>query len=98
MQGLFSGNIISSESLNILLDSHIIMENAATRWHGYGWFIDTSSGKRVFEYSGALVGYASKVMHIVDENITIIVLTNREDYDQLSAICSTLPILLHAQR
>jgi len=90
MQALFSGTIISKNSLAITLLPHVKMESSSDRAHGYGWFIDTQHGKRIVDYSGALVGFLSKVVHFIDENITIVILTNREAMAEFSTLCDGL--------
>lgn len=91
VQELFAGKILNAESLETLLSCHVAMEGSLDRFHAYGWFIDKQHDKQVAEYSGALVGYLSKVVRFIDDNITIVVLTNVEDRDQFLKICDDLP-------
>lgn len=75
----------------MLLETHVAMEGSTDRFCGYGFFVDTKGGKRIAEFSGALVGYLSKVVRIIDDNISIVILTNVEDGEQFSTICDGLP-------
>ena len=93
-QALFSGNIIAIESLNTMLTPHIMMKDSQTRFHGYGFFIDTINGKRVAEYSGYVRGFLSKHIHFLDEDITIIVLSNVADVDSFIKMCDAIPAIV----
>lgn len=86
MQALFSGAIINQESLDSLISRHVLMDGSEERAHGYGCFIDIRNGKQIVEYSGSLVGFLSRLVHIVDDNLTVIMLTNREDRDAVTNV------------
>jgi CubicO group peptidase (beta-lactamase class C family) len=90
IQALFSGAIISQKSLKSLLSRHVLMEGSQERAHGYGCFIDTHNGKQIVEYTGALAGFLSKMVRIIDDNMTIIVLTNCENMDEFAPLCDGL--------
>ena len=49
--------------------------------------LENKNGKLVAEYSGALVGYLSKVVRFIDDNISLIILTNVEDQEQFLNVC-----------
>lgn len=94
IQALFTGAIISKDNLATTLSCHVMMKDSLDRAHGYGWFIDKKQNKRIVEYSGWIRGFVSKVMHFVDDNITIIVLTNREDPDSFFNFCDELATIV----
>jgi CubicO group peptidase (beta-lactamase class C family) len=88
--------IVGKKSLEAIFNPHVLMEGSSTRGHGYGWFVDECPGKRIIEYSGALRGFLSKYVKFIDDQVTIIMLTNVEVedrdqffkiYDGLAAIC-----------
>lgn len=87
--------MLNEESLKMLLGTHVAMEGSVDRFCGYGFFLDTKEGKRIAEFSGALVRYLSKVVRIIDDNISIVILTNVEDMEQLSSICDNITSLVH---
>ena len=87
LNALFSGKIITKENLDLILKPHIATETTNNRFHGYGWFLENKNGKLVAEYSGALVGYLSKVVRFIDDNISLIILTNVEDQEQFLNVC-----------
>lgn len=87
-QALEAEKIVSKRSLEAIFTPHVVMEGSPTRGHGYGWFVDEYLGKRVIEYSGGLRGFSSKYIKFIDDQITIILLTNveTEDPEQFSKI------------
>lgn len=96
MEALFDNNekIINKKNKDIIFTKHFAMKSSADRYHGYGWFIDKRFNKKMVEYSGGLVGYLSKVMRFVDDNLTITILTNVEDKDHFFKICDDLPAIV----
>lgn len=49
--------------------------------YGYGWFIDSISGKRIVSHSGGASGFCSYLVRIVEDNTVIILLCNSENSD-----------------
>ena len=96
-QALYDEKILTNKSKESMFVPHVFMKSSLGRAHGYGWFIDTIHGKRVVEYTGALVGYLSKVMRFVDDGITIIILTNVEDQEQFGIVCDKMPVTLFGE-
>jgi CubicO group peptidase (beta-lactamase class C family) len=92
-QALYTEKILSKQSLNMVFEPHVQMENSLTRAHGYGCFIDKKCNKRIIEYSGALVGFLSTIMRFIDDNITLIVLTNVENQEHFCKIRDDLSTL-----
>jgi CubicO group peptidase (beta-lactamase class C family) len=54
--------------------------------YGYGWFIDTYHGHCVVQHSGGTPGFSSLIYRFVDDQLTVIILTNHADriVDQLA--------------
>jgi len=94
IDALCAGKIVSHDSLQIIMGKHIAMEGSTDRFYGYGWFVDKQDGKSYIECSGALVGFLSKVIRFVDEDITIVILTNVEDREQFCEVVETLSELV----
>lgn len=90
-QGLRTGKILSKKSLDLMRKPHMLTSKNSGRGHGYGWFVDELNGKKYVEYTGALRGFLSKHMHFIDDNISIIILTNFEDQDLFCQICDKIP-------
>jgi CubicO group peptidase (beta-lactamase class C family) len=47
--------------------------------YGFGWFLDSYSGHARMWHFGETVGFRTAIQRFVDDNLTIIVLCNRED-------------------
>lgn len=93
-QALRTERIVTKKSFEEMIVPHMPMQNSSTRAHGYGWFIDTIRNRKVVEYSGALVGATSKVMRFIDDEVTIIIMTNVEDFDTFQKICDDIPAMI----
>lgn len=74
-RALKTDKLVSEESLNNIFKNHIIMsENAG---YGYGFMIaDTEDGK-VVGHGGNTFGFSSNIDRYVDEDLTIIALSNK---------------------
>ncbi len=66
----------------------IINENLTSRAYtpfrnnyGYGWFIDSISGKRVISHSGGASGFRTNLIRIPEDDLCIILLCNSENSD-----------------
>jgi CubicO group peptidase (beta-lactamase class C family) len=44
--------------------------------YGFGWFIDSMNGHRLIEHGGAWQGFTDSICRYVDDQLTVIVLTN----------------------
>jgi CubicO group peptidase (beta-lactamase class C family) len=44
--------------------------------YGFGWFITSYKGRKLFTHGGTVSGFSGVVNHFADDNLTIIVLTN----------------------
>lgn len=77
-RALWSGRLVKQEMLTTIMAPHIAMEGSVTRAHGYGLFIDEYQGKKFVEYSGSLIGFQSKYIHFIEDDLTIIILSNVE--------------------
>lgn len=44
--------------------------------YGYGWFLQTVDGKRVFRHSGGTLGFTSNFLRHIDDHLTVVVLEN----------------------
>ncbi len=45
--------------------------------YGLGWGVGAYAGRRVYHHTGGISGYASHMLHLRDEDLTMIVLSNR---------------------
>lgn len=49
--------------------------------YGFGWFISSMHGRKVFEHSGGWSGYATHILRVPGRRVTAIVLTNSSNED-----------------
>ena len=96
-QALHTGKIVSKKSLEAIFFPHVFMVGSTTRSHGYGWFKDEQLNKKVIEYSGALRGFLSKYIRFIDDQVTIILLTNLENQDQFSQMWNDFAAIIADQ-
>lgn len=72
-QALFAGNIISDTFL-----AKMNHPNHEDRGAGYGVFVEKMFGRKAVFHSGALLGFSSYMIRYPDDEISIIILTNRD--------------------
>jgi D-alanyl-D-alanine carboxypeptidase len=70
VEGLFGGHLLKADSLQAVLDT--------SQRVGYGWFRGTNSRfeQTAYYMNGRAPGFASFVLHLPKENLTIVVLSN----------------------
>jgi hypothetical protein len=44
--------------------------------YGYGWFIKVIDSHRVIEHEGEWQGFETQISRFIDDNLTVVVLTN----------------------
>ena len=44
--------------------------------YGFGWFIESQDGHRVFDHDGRWQGFDTQISRYPDDGITVVVLTN----------------------
>ena len=93
-QALLEGKFVSKGGLDCMFAPHVTMASSSKRAHGYGWFIDELRDKKIIEYSGWLRGFLSKNIINLDDNISIIILSNLENLDQFSTMCDDISALM----
>ena len=50
--------------------------------YGFGWFLDPYKGHRRMWHSGSTVGFYTIIERFIDERLTVIILSNRTDWDR----------------
>lgn len=73
------GEVLGEETLKEIFKEHIDIPGGGS--YGYGWMIsDTDMGKEIY-HGGNTIGSTSYIGRLIDEDITIIILTNSWAYD-----------------
>jgi CubicO group peptidase (beta-lactamase class C family) len=53
------------------------LNNGTNSNYGYGWFLSETNGRRNIEHGGAWQGFTTQISRYVDDQLCVIVLTNR---------------------
>lgn len=56
------------------------LNDGSTFPYGLGWGLADYAGRRAYHHTGGISGYASHMLHLRDEDLTLIVLSNRYDF------------------
>jgi CubicO group peptidase (beta-lactamase class C family) len=70
-----SNRLISAETLETML-APTTMTDGSTFPYGFGWGTAVYGGRRIYHHTGGISGYASQMLHLRDEDLTTIVLSN----------------------
>ncbi|HLE55789.1 MAG TPA: serine hydrolase domain-containing protein [Rhodothermia bacterium] len=73
-QALYTDTLVSANLLTRAFTPHLDD-------YGFGWRIDTYNGLKRYHHSGSTSGFRNFVMRFPDEQLTVIVLTNRAEPD-----------------
>lgn len=86
-RALKTEQIVKEETLDKIFTEHISMPELGS--YGYGWMItDTEIGKKIW-HGGNTLGFTANIARYIDEDLTIIILTNNGYYD-IIALTNTL--------
>lgn len=54
-------------------------DNGTPVSYGFGWFLDPYKGHKRMSHDGSTIGFRTTIQHFPDDNLTVIVLANRQD-------------------
>lgn len=74
-QALRSGKILSKRLQDTIFTPAKLNDGSSTGY-GFGWFIGEHNGHRLISHGGAWQGFLSSMNRFVDDQLTVIVLTN----------------------
>jgi CubicO group peptidase (beta-lactamase class C family) len=77
-QALFSGTLLTEDSLAEMFSEHAAIPDPEGAAYGYGWIIGQKNGRRVFDHRGAIEGFVSLIAHYPDEDVLIVILSNQQ--------------------
>jgi D-alanyl-D-alanine carboxypeptidase len=84
---LYTEKLLKKSSLNEMWTSATDKDRADAPFnYGFGWFIEKYHAHRIVQHSGGTPGFSSVIYRFLDDNLTIIILTNHADriLDQLA--------------
>jgi CubicO group peptidase (beta-lactamase class C family) len=80
-QALYSNELVSQQSLDQIFTAHVKPPEWEGWGYGYGWYVSPDDLPSIVSHRGAIAGYHSGIQRNMDENVTIIILTNQENVD-----------------
>lgn len=93
-QALYTDILVSNTTLNEAF-TPVVLNNDSTFNYGFGWRIDTTlTGKKRVGHSGSWVGFINAISREIDDNNTIIILTNHSSR-YVSEIQNAVESILH---
>jgi CubicO group peptidase (beta-lactamase class C family) len=82
MTALAAGKLVDSKSLQLMwTPARIHGRMAASVAYGLGWFTGRFSGLPVAAHGGGSPGFSSQLVYFRDQDLTVVVLANRSDFD-----------------
>jgi CubicO group peptidase (beta-lactamase class C family) len=74
---LYSEKLLKKSSLDQMWTVARLTNGKPNSGHyGFGWFIENRNGHRVIEHEGAWQGFETEISRYVDDQLTVVVLTN----------------------
>ena len=90
-RALETEQLVKKETLDKMFTGYAAISE--TGYYGYGWIItDTGLGRMIW-HDGATLGFTANIARFVDEDLTIIVLTNNQGYNTVELINNIVKIV-----
>jgi D-alanyl-D-alanine carboxypeptidase len=71
-----AGRVVAPDTRETML-APTPLNDGSTFPYGFGWGLATYEGRRVYHHTGGVSGFATHMLHLRDEDLTVIVLANR---------------------
>ncbi|MFC1483960.1 serine hydrolase domain-containing protein [Candidatus Neomarinimicrobiota bacterium] len=78
-RALHAHQLVSEATMETIFHPHVDTDDGNE--YGYGWFIGEWSGRKMIWHHGSTIGFRTAILRIPDIQLTVIVLTNRNDID-----------------
>lgn len=79
-QALYTQDLVSQRLLDEMFQPRIAVPNQPGTSYAYGWVVDSSGPHLQLRHHGMIDGYVSLIMRFPDEDATVIILCNRDDF------------------
>ena len=76
-QALYTEQLVSQDLLDLMFTPHAKMPFTGFSY-GYGWYIGEMNNHNVVGHGGSIEGFATEIRRYIDDNVTIIVISNRD--------------------
>lgn len=74
-QAIQDHRLLKSETIGKAFVNYPV-NNGKPSYYGYGWMLDEINGSLTHEHSGGIFGYSSNAIHLPDEEVYVVVLSN----------------------
>jgi D-alanyl-D-alanine carboxypeptidase len=71
-----AGRIVTASTREAMLEP-TLLNNGSVYPYGFGWGLASYAGRRAYHHTGGISGFATQMLHLRDEDLTTIVLSNR---------------------
>jgi len=88
-QALRHGSLLSEENTKLVYELPTLLSGKKSEY-GFGWFIDRDNGSTIAQHTGGLNGFRALFWRDLDNDLTIIALTNQGDAFPLNDFCKDL--------
>jgi CubicO group peptidase (beta-lactamase class C family) len=75
---LYTTRLLSRASLDTMW-TPVALSDGTTHGYGFGWGIRTVNGRRLLSHSGAWQGFTMNISRYIDDQLTVVVLTNLDE-------------------
>jgi CubicO group peptidase (beta-lactamase class C family) len=75
---LYTETLVKKSSLAQMW-TPVTLKDGRTHPYGFGWFLNAVNGHRLIEHDGAWQGFTMNISRYVDDELTVIVMTNLEE-------------------
>lgn len=76
-QALYGDRILDARQREASFTGAQLNDGSKTHY-GYGWFVETTKGRRHIQHGGAWQGFRSQLCRYVDDKLTVVVLANSD--------------------
>lgn len=79
-QALYGDSIVSQAQIDAAYTPMLLNDGESTNY-GFGWRIEEYKGRRCVRHGGSWVGFRTHIARFPDDRFTVVILSNRADFD-----------------
>lgn len=92
-QALYGDAVVSRATIRTAY-TPALLNNGESTGYGFGWRIEDVAGRRCVRHGGSWVGFRTHIARCPDEHFTVVILSNRADFDAESYVAPIAKIFL----
>jgi CubicO group peptidase (beta-lactamase class C family) len=97
-QALYTTKLVSRETLARAFTPAVASSDQAGAAYGFGWYVETYRGHRMLWHYGSTVGFRTAILRFPDEQLSVVVLVNRDTADAQELARKVADLYLSAAR